>query len=253
MNAKSIVDMMEHAFQAGTKVPTIVFETNEGRVKFYRQTAKSRNPGAVSINDGGGYGSDVWYGCINVDGTVRTTRATPTWVVTLVASFAADTAGFAAAYGRNTERCCFCATPITTDESRSVGYGPICADHYGLPWGSTAKVQAKRAELGKAITRESERAANGAIREVVSQLDLIPTDPTADEDFADFERVDPEKVLAALEAQVAPEPALDPLVQAGAELAFYAREIAAGRAIEAPTLLGAAERFEALVVARARS
>ena len=31
--------------------------------------------------------------------------------------------------------CCFCGRELTTLESRSAGYGPICAEKWGLPWG----------------------------------------------------------------------------------------------------------------------
>ena len=40
--------------------------------------------------------------------------------------------------GRATGTCCFCARALTDDRSVSVGYGPICAGHYGLPWGDTS-------------------------------------------------------------------------------------------------------------------
>lgn len=40
-------------------------------------------------------------------------------------------------YGLRTGNCCFCGRELTTGESTAVGYGPICADKYGLPWGET--------------------------------------------------------------------------------------------------------------------
>lgn len=46
------------------------------------------------------------------------------------------TAEQAAAFGHANDRCCFCATPIDTPESKSVGYGPKCAADRGLPWGN---------------------------------------------------------------------------------------------------------------------
>lgn len=36
--------------------------------------------------------------------------------------------------GRKTGRCCFCKQELTNETSVSLGYGPICAQHYGLPW-----------------------------------------------------------------------------------------------------------------------
>lgn len=47
-----------------------------------------------------------------------------------------DPAAVAAAYGQETGNCCFCAKELTKAESLAVGYGPDCAEHYGLPWGS---------------------------------------------------------------------------------------------------------------------
>lgn len=43
----------------------------------------------------------------------------------------------AAAFGKLVGRCCFCSHAIDTPESTAVGYGPICAGKYGLPWGDT--------------------------------------------------------------------------------------------------------------------
>lgn len=41
----------------------------------------------------------------------------------------------AAAFGHTHKRCVFCTTKIERAESLNVGYGPDCADKYGLPWG----------------------------------------------------------------------------------------------------------------------
>jgi len=34
-----------------------------------------------------------------------------------------------------TGNCCFCRRELTDKRSTEVGYGPICADHFSLPWG----------------------------------------------------------------------------------------------------------------------
>jgi len=154
MNGSKIVAMMETAFVAGTKVPSIVFETETARVKFYRQTERSKNPGAISLNDGGAFGSDTWYGSINTDGTFRPTKACPAAVKAIVAEFAKDPGAYAATYGKGTSRCCFCAKEITTAESKTVGYGPVCAKNYGLPWGSTTPAPAPAPAPTPAPARE---------------------------------------------------------------------------------------------------
>ena len=43
--------------------------------------------------------------------------------------------GMMQAIGQRTGVCCFCARELTDERSIQVGYGPVCAEHYGLPWG----------------------------------------------------------------------------------------------------------------------
>lgn len=49
------------------------------------------------------------------------------------------TAEQAKQFSRLAGRCCFCSHAIDTPESTLVGYGPVCAKKYDLPWGSTAE------------------------------------------------------------------------------------------------------------------
>jgi hypothetical protein len=60
-----------------------------------------------------------------------------------LANLSADTlttAAQAAAFGKLVGRCCFCSHAIDTPESTAVGYGPVCASKYGLPWGDAVQV-----------------------------------------------------------------------------------------------------------------
>jgi hypothetical protein len=56
-------------------------------------------------------------------------------VTAALASLAADPAAACSAYGHLTGACCFCRLPLTDARSVAVGYGPICAGNFGLPWG----------------------------------------------------------------------------------------------------------------------
>ncbi len=47
------------------------------------------------------------------------------------------TAETASALGHKLGACVFCARLLTTAESTTVGYGPVCAAKHGLPWGAT--------------------------------------------------------------------------------------------------------------------
>ena len=81
----------------------------------------------------GRYGK-LWYGRILRDGTFETMRPQEP-IATRLRALAADPVAVAAEHGRLTGRCCFCNHGLEDDRSTAVGYGPICADHFGLPWG----------------------------------------------------------------------------------------------------------------------
>lgn len=56
-------------------------------------------------------------------------------VMAQVRSACENPAAVAAQYGHETGNCSFCSKELTDNRSVSVGYGPICAEKYGLPWG----------------------------------------------------------------------------------------------------------------------
>jgi len=49
------------------------------------------------------------------------------------------TAEQAAKFGRLWGSCVFCSRMLTDERSVAVGYGPVCAEHNGLPWGEVAR------------------------------------------------------------------------------------------------------------------
>lgn len=74
------------------------------------------------------------YGRIHTNGAAELRNA-PDGVLEVLRIFNKDPIAYATDYGRKTGHCCFCGHILETAESISVGYGPICAEHYGLPWG----------------------------------------------------------------------------------------------------------------------
>lgn len=62
------------------------------------------------------------------------TRLNPE-IVTIVKQIENDPIAYAKEHGYKTGRCCFCSRKLTDPKSVDVGYGPVCAEHYGLPWG----------------------------------------------------------------------------------------------------------------------
>lgn len=59
----------------------------------------------------------------------------PPSIIETVRKFAADPVEAAKRYGLEQKSCCFCGIGLTNASSRHHGYGPICADNFGLPWG----------------------------------------------------------------------------------------------------------------------
>lgn len=55
-------------------------------------------------------------------------------LIQLLVAIAEEPAEAAKAYASLTNLCSFCSQPLTDESSKKVGYGPICAASYGLPW-----------------------------------------------------------------------------------------------------------------------
>lgn len=99
---------------------------------------RSKAPGMVNITGEGQYPNRAWYGRIDpANGQWDKPRGSyegdfgEQLRATLV-QLASDPAGTAAVYGKLTGNCCFCQRELTDARSVTAGYGPVCADHYGL-------------------------------------------------------------------------------------------------------------------------
>lgn len=92
----------------------------------------SKFPGTINVTDGSAYPSNAFFGRIAGDAFTPAPKCTGP-VRALLAALSADPASVAAAHGKLTGACCFCARKLDDPKSLAVGYGPICADKYGLP------------------------------------------------------------------------------------------------------------------------
>lgn len=132
-----ILEMFGRAHHS-IKFPKIDLVTSDEQpIKLSRAGDKARVPGAINVTNGGRYGEDgaIWYGRIMPDGEWKPTKDCPSFVTDFLVTFNGDPASNAKAHGHRHGWCCFCGRDLTTKESTTVGYGPICADYYGLPWG----------------------------------------------------------------------------------------------------------------------
>lgn len=141
-SVKGIVDLLERAAKH-LKHPAVIVRANGRDIRLNIAGSKSKAPGSINVCSAGGYGDREWYGRVTRDGQFEPSRkfdqATQTAVGLALQAMATDPAKAAAEYGHLTGVCCFCNTALTDGRSTAVGYGPVCAKHYGLPWGKGAK------------------------------------------------------------------------------------------------------------------
>jgi hypothetical protein len=99
---------------------------------------RAREPGSLTVTSAerGADNRRRWLGRVTLAGQFEPARDTDPAIGDKLRAFAADPAGVAAEYGRLHGACCFCRKPLRDERSTSVGYGPNCAENYGLPWGA---------------------------------------------------------------------------------------------------------------------
>lgn len=151
---------------ATVKWPKLHLTTTDGTdIRLVLKSNAAKVPGVVDItaeaevwNDYRGEYDRKWFGRITPDGTLTLAKCATQSIVNLVVALAADPVKVAAEYGHITSNCCFCHKALSTPESLAVGYGPICAAHYNLPWGETTKDE-DGFPIGAKVTGEQRKAA----------------------------------------------------------------------------------------------
>lgn len=113
------------------KHPKIRLKTESGRnIVLSLAPETGKNPGCIYVKVEGEYA-----GKITPQGVFHLANNGDNNLIIYLESLARDTELTARAYGRRTGNCCFCGLELTDGRSVNVGYGPICAEKYGLAWG----------------------------------------------------------------------------------------------------------------------
>ncbi|MFW5899342.1 MAG: DUF6011 domain-containing protein [Jiangellaceae bacterium] len=138
-NVRGVIALFDRA-AAGLKRPALVLTVEGiGSVRLYIAGERSRYCGQIMLvaKDR----AEGYLGRIDREGRFHAGRgiANPGPEVEALVPFlrrlAASPEQVAAEYGKRTGACCFCSRKLTDERSVGVGYGPICADNWGLPWG----------------------------------------------------------------------------------------------------------------------
>jgi len=137
-----LMAMFEKA-KSKLKYPKIELQTESGiKVVLSLAGPKSKYPGTINLTDGGSFYNNVWYGRVTPEGEYQPnpsiSEASRQEVANLLRELSRHPADTAAKYGKLTGNCCFCKSTLTDEKSTSVGYGPVCAKNFGLPWGNKA-------------------------------------------------------------------------------------------------------------------
>ena len=154
LNLSKIIEIFDTAFANGKKFPRIVLaeafdgDRVETTVKIKRLGSRSKSEGCATILTA----NDEYAGKILRDGAVSTSRNFDD-VEKVLRELAKAPLQVLAQNGIATSQCCYCARALNDARSREVGYGPICAGKFGLPWGNRKQTDAASDEA-KIIIKE---------------------------------------------------------------------------------------------------
>lgn len=136
LSLQRIAQLFAAAALRGLERPVIRLRHEEWRITITPAPAYSRNAGSYYVKAKSGTEQRIYCGRIaGDDGRFFASAECPLAVQQALRDFSANPEEVARAYGRATGQCCFCGRELTDGRSVAMGYGPICAEHYGLPWG----------------------------------------------------------------------------------------------------------------------
>ncbi len=130
-----ILELLRGARSSGLRWPKLTLDLDGRRVQLSLAGDASKHPGTVNVTDGRRYPENTWFGRVLADGTFQPGRDCDETVVAILRRLAEDPAGTAADHGHRSGSCCFCGRELNDPRSTAVGYGPICAEKWLLPWG----------------------------------------------------------------------------------------------------------------------
>lgn len=143
--------MLSHAAKT-LKTPFIMVDVHGGGHNGIPQKIKVKKAKTGThfnvVSEHGGYGNNIYYGKLTEQGQflphAKLTGSMNQHVLAAITlaleHFSSNPIKAAAAFGHAHGHCCFCNKVLTDPKSTSVGYGPVCAMNYQLPWGTTAAV-----------------------------------------------------------------------------------------------------------------
>lgn len=134
-----LYDLFAMAAHAQLQWPSITYDTEVGTIKVFPASDNSKWNGNILFTNGENYPNTLRYAKLHMQDKLLTVFAacpvgSPLYLQ--LRAIIADPIRQAVLEGHRTSNCCFCGLKLTSQESVLAGYGPICADNWGLPWGA---------------------------------------------------------------------------------------------------------------------
>lgn len=124
------------------KYPRLRYQTDgSSKVVFSYAADTGSNWAGCTFIDNGSKEGKKRYGFVDRLGNGRINRDATPEVKALIKSVASDPTKVAKLQGQKYTYCCFCGLELTNKSSVYHGYGPICAENWGLTWGETGDIK----------------------------------------------------------------------------------------------------------------
>ncbi len=171
-----IVGFLLGAKARGLRFPKLRFLAPDGKSELRLSLAgsTSKYPGSVQVKV-----SENWVGRINADGSVTYGITNTAGLLATLTSVALNPAAAASAYGHLCGRCAACNLPLTDEGSVEVGYGPICAAHYGWPHKAKGTPAVKAVGAVPVLTAAERKLATWAVDAEEAEFRREHGDPEA--------------------------------------------------------------------------
>lgn len=135
----ALVELFERVARR-LKFPALLIGSEKVALRLSLAGEKSREPGTINVCTIGNYATREYVGRIRKDGSyqpaARFTAVDGDYAVEALRAFCIDPVKAAQDYAKLTGHCCFCGLLLRDKRSTNVGYGPICAQNWEMPWGA---------------------------------------------------------------------------------------------------------------------
>lgn len=135
----NIFDLFDKAKQS-LKYPKITFPYEQQMIVFGLAGDKAKHPGTINITDDGRYPNNKFFGRIHRKQAERVLHIEWNERIAIlpqlretIKAIVSDPVSICKVVGQEFSFCCFCGLELTNKDSVTVGYGPICAEKWGLP------------------------------------------------------------------------------------------------------------------------